>query len=155
MIETPRIVDTPAQQVAALHIATPREAMQRVMGPAIGEAMAAAKDQGLDPTGPWFAHHHAITTASFDFDVCVPVSAPIAASGRVRAWQRPALTVASTVYHGPYEGLGDAWHAFGEWLDANGHKTATDLYECYLVGPADSADPAAWRTELTRPIVAA
>ncbi len=63
--------------------------------------------------------------------------------------------MASTVYHGPYEGLGDAWHAFGEWLDANGHKTATDLYECYLVGPADSADPAAWRTELSRPIVAA
>lgn len=28
-----------------------------------------------------------------------------------------------------------AWHEFGEWVQANGYKTAGDLYECYLIGP--------------------
>lgn len=153
MIDTPQVVDVPAQQVAALHIETPRSAIQQVMGPGIGEAMAAAKAQGIGPTGPWFAHHRKMTSDVFDFDICVPVSAPVSAIGRVRAWERPALHMVRTVYHGPYEGLGDAWHAFGQWLEANGHKTAGDLYECYLVGPETSADPADWRTELSRPIV--
>ncbi len=93
------------------------------------------------------------TPESFDFDICVPVSAPATAVGRVKPWQRPALRVVRTVYHGPYEGLGGAWHEFGRWMEVNGYKTSGDLYECYLVGPESSSSPAEWRTELSRPLV--
>lgn len=154
MIETPRIVEMPAQQVALIPIQSPRSKMQEVMGPGIGEATAAARAQGIGPTGPCFAHHLKITPEAFDFEICVPVSAPVAATGRVRPWQRPPLRVARTVYQGPYEGLGDAWGEFGAWLQAQGYATATDLYECYLVGPESGHDPAAWRTELSRPLIA-
>jgi effector-binding domain-containing protein len=153
MIETPQIVQASAQWVATLHIETPRSKIQQVMGPGIGEVMAAVKAQGVGPTGPWFAHHHKMTPGTFIFDVCVPVSAPVTAIGRVRPGQRPALRMLRTVYRGPYEGLGGAWHEFGEWMKSNGHKTAVDLYECYLVGPESSSDPADWRTELCRPII--
>jgi effector-binding domain-containing protein len=153
MIEKPQIIETAAQLVATLHIETPRSEMQRVMGPGIGEAMAAAKAQGIGPTGPWFAHHHKMTPESFNFNICVPVSAPITPIGRVKSWQRPALKVLRTVYHGPYEGLGNAWHEFGEWVEAHGYKTASDLYECYLVGPESSPDSANWRTELSRAVI--
>jgi effector-binding domain-containing protein len=60
--------------------------------------------------------------------------------------------VARTVYHGPYEGLGDAWGEFLDWITANGHRPAPDLYECYLAGPESSANPADWRTELIKPL---
>jgi len=153
MIETPRVVETPAQLVATIHIETPRSEIQHVMGPGIAEAMAAAKAQNIGPTGPWFAHHLKVPQESFDFDICVPVSAPVTAVGRVKPWQRPALNVVRTVYHGPYEGLGGAWHEFAEWLEANGYKTTGDLYECYLVGPESSPNPAGWRTELSRPVI--
>ena len=153
MIETPQVVETSAQLVATLHIETPRSQMQHVMGPGIGEAMAAAKVQGIGPTGPWFTHHLKTTPEAFDFDICIPVSAPVRAVGRVRPGQRPALKVVRTVYHGPYEGLGKAWQEFGAWTSANGHKTAGDLYECYIVGPGSSPDPAHWRTELSRPLI--
>jgi effector-binding domain-containing protein len=53
----------------------------------------------------------------------------------------------------PYEGLGGAWHRFRGWMEANGHKTASDLYECYVVGPESSLDPANWRTKLSRPMI--
>lgn len=153
MIETPKVVETTAQLVATIHIETPRSKMQQVMGPGIGEVMSAVKAQGIGPTGPWFAHHLKMTPEAFDFDICVPVSAPVKAVGRVKPWQRPALNVACAVYHGPYEGLGGAWHEFAAWTEANGYKTAGDLYECYLVGPDSSPDPAHWRTELSRPVI--
>jgi effector-binding domain-containing protein len=153
MIETPQVLDIPAQLVAIVHIETPRSKMQHVMGPGIGEAMAAVQAQGIGPTGPWFAHHLKMTPAAFDFDICVPVSAPVTAVGRVKPGQRPALKVVRTIYQGPYEGLGGAWHEFAGWTQANGYKTAGDLYECYVVGPDSSPDPANWRTELSRPVM--
>jgi effector-binding domain-containing protein len=61
--------------------------------------------------------------------------------------------VARVVYRGPYEGLGAAWGEFDAWIAANGHKPGTDLWECYVAGPESSPDPAAWRTELNRPLV--
>ena len=155
MIETPQIVATAAQPVAALHIRTPRSEMRHVMGPGIREAVAAAQAQGVGPTGPWSAHHHEITAEHFDFDICVPVSAPVAAVGRVRPWTRPALDVVRSVYQGPYEGLGNAWQAFDEWIAANGVQTASDVYERYLVGPESTPDATQYRTELSRPLVLA
>jgi effector-binding domain-containing protein len=152
MIETPQVVEAPAQLIATLHIETPRSKMQHVMGPAMGEAMAAVKTQGIGPVGPWFAHHLKMTPEAFDFDICVPVSAPVTAVGRVKPGQRPAVKVVRTVYHGPYEGLGGAWREFAGWMEANGYKTAGDLYECYVVGPESTPDPANWRTELSRPV---
>jgi effector-binding domain-containing protein len=153
MIETPKLVDAPIQLVAIVHIQTPRSKMQQVMGPGIGEVMAAVKGQGIGPTGPWFAHHLKMTPDAFDFDICVPVSSPVSAVGRVKSWQRPAFKVVRTLYHGAYEGLGGAWHEFGKWTEANGYKTAGDLYECYMVGPETSPDSADWRTELSRPVI--
>ena len=153
MIETPKLIDTPVQLVAIVHIETPRSKMQQVMGPGIGEVMAAVKAQGIGPTGPWFAHHLKMTPDAFDFEICVPVSSPVSAVGRVKSWQRPALKVVCTLFHGPYEGLGGAWYEFGKWTEANGYKTAGDLYECYMVGPERSPDSANWRTELSRPVI--
>jgi effector-binding domain-containing protein len=153
VIETPQLVDAPMQLVAIVHIETPRTKMQQVMGPGIGEVMSAVKAQGIGPSGPWFAHHLKMTPDAFDFDICVPVSSPVSAVGRVKSWQRPALKVVRTLFHGPYEGLGAAWHEFSKWTEAKGYKTAGDLYECYMVGPETSVDSADWRTELSRPVI--
>jgi effector-binding domain-containing protein len=152
MIDTPQIVQTQARHVAALRIETPRTRIQEVMGPGIQEAMAAARAQGVGPAGPWFAHHLKITPEQFEFDICVPVTSPVTPIGRVRPAERPALRVARTVYRGPYEGLGAAWHEFDRWIQAAGHETSADMYECYLVGPESSQDPADWQTEFSRPI---
>ena len=153
MIEKPQVVETPTQLVAIVHIDTPRSKMHEVMAPGIGEAIAAVKAQGIGPTGPWFAHHLKMSSDAFNFDICVPVSAPVKSVGRVKPWERPELKVVRTVYHGPYEGLGKAWHEFGNWTEANGYKTTSDLYECYVVGPDSSLNPEDWRTELSRPLI--
>jgi hypothetical protein len=38
------------------------------------------------------------------------------------------------VYQGRYEGLGDAWQAFDDWIAANGVQVASELCERHLVG---------------------
>lgn len=40
-----------------------------------------------------------------------------------------------------------------DWIEANGHRPAPDLWERYVAGPESSPDPAAWRTELNRPLI--
>ena len=115
--------------------------------------MAAVQAQGIGPAGPWFTHHLTMSPGVFDFEISVPVTAPVAAVGRVRPGRFPAVRVARTIYTGPYEGLGAAWSEFKTWVADNGYVAAPDLFECYLAGPESSANPSDWRTELNQPLI--
>ena len=152
MIDTPQITTSPAQQTAVIHLTIPRAEIQQVMGPAIGEVFSALGAQGIAPAGPVFSHHLKMSPDVFDFEVGVPVSSPVKAAGRVVPSQLPAANVARTYYHGPYEGLGEAWGEFCHWLTANGHSTTPNLWEVYVSGPESSPDPTHWRTELNQPL---
>jgi effector-binding domain-containing protein len=154
MLDTPQIAQTTNQLTAVIRLTIPREEIRNVLGPGIAELMAAVAAQGIVPAGPWFTHHLRMDPATFDFEIGVPVPAPVAASGRVKAGHLPAKTVARTVYHGPYEGLGGAWGELDAWIAANGHTPGPDLWECYVVGPEANPDPANWRTQLNRPLSA-
>ena len=153
MIETPHIVQTSARLTAVIPLTIPKADIQAVMGPGVSELMATIAAQGVAPAGPWFTHHLKIDPEIWDFEISVPVASQVTAAGRVRPGVWPAMRVARTVYHGPYQGLGDGWGACMQWIAANGHTPAPDVWECYLVGPASEPDPANWRTELNRPLV--
>jgi effector-binding domain-containing protein len=153
MLDTPQIVQTAAQLAAVIRLTIPREEIRNVMGPGIGEVMAAVAAQGIGPAGPVFSYHLRMDPGIFDFEIGVPVTKPVTPVGRVQPGQLPATKVARTVYRGPYEGLGAAWGEFGAWITASGHKPAPDLWECYVSGPESSPDPANWRTELNRPLI--
>lgn len=153
MIDTPQIVQTTTQLTAFIHLIVTRAEMQEVFGPTIGELMSALAAQGIAPAGPVFTHHLRHPTDTFDFELSVAVSAPVTAAGRVQPGEWPAMRVARTVHHGPYEGLPEAWGEFMEWIEAKGHQPAADLWECYLTNPDSDPDPATCRTELNRPLI--
>ena len=153
MLDTPQIVQSTGQLMACIRLTISRAEIRNVMGPGLLEVMAAVAAQGMTPAGPWFTHQLRMNPEVFDFEICVPVAAPIVAVGRVTPGELPARKVARTVYHGPYEGLADAWGEFDAWIAANGHTPAEDLWECYVAGPESSSDPANWRTEFNRPLI--
>lgn len=153
MIDTPQITQSPAQLTAVIHLTIPREQIQEVMGAGITELMSTIAAQGIAPAGPWFTYHLRMDPEIFDFEISVPVTKPVTAAGRVRPGELRAAKVARTIYHGPYEGLGEAWGEFIDWIAANGHTAAPDLWECYIAGPESGPDPATWRTELNRPLL--
>lgn len=152
MLDNPHITRTATRLTAIIHLTIPKDEIRNVMEPGLGELMTTIAAQGVKPTGPWFDHHFTITPDQWDFEICVPVSAPVVAAGRVKPSQWPAMNVARTVYHGDYEGLADAWGEFMDWIAANGHTPASDQYQCYVTGPESSPDPADWRTELIKPL---
>jgi effector-binding domain-containing protein len=154
-LDKPTIVQSTAQQTAVIRLTIPREEIRTVMGPAHQELTAVLAAQGIIPAGPRFSHHLKMNPDIFDFEVGVPVLTPVSATGRVQPGQLPATTVARTVYHGPYEGLGSAWGEFSAWIEAEGHTPAPDLWECYITGPESSPDPATWSTEFNRPLTSA
>ena len=147
MIDPPEIVETAAQPMAYIHLTIPREDIRLVMDPGLSEIMGALVDQNIEPTGPWFTHHFRLVPEIFDFEICVPVDVPVKPVGRVQFGELPAMTVARTIYAGPYGGLGRAWQEFSEWIAANGHTPAEDMWECYVSSP-----PGKPRTQLNRPL---
>ena len=153
MIETPHLTHVDAQQIAVIHLTIPRAEIQAVMGPAIGEVMAAVQAQHVGPAGPFFSHHFRMQADVFDFEVGVPVFAPVTPTGRVHAGSLPAASVVRTVFHGDYSGLGSAWEELRTWATAQGHQAAPNLWEVYAKGPESDPDPATWRTELNQPLL--
>src|SRR5262249_47862574 len=147
-----QITESPARFAAVIRFQIPQSELPRVMGPAIDELLAAIQAQGLTPTGPLFNHYLSMDADLFDFEVGVPVSAPVAPTGRVKPAGWPAAKVARTTYHAPYEGFHDAWREFGELARARGLQPADGLWESYLVGPETTPDSTTWRTELNQPL---
>jgi effector-binding domain-containing protein len=152
MLDKPTIVQSKAQKAAVIHLTIPRNKIQEVMGPSYNELMSTLKEQGIEPTGPWFSHHFRMDPAVFDFEIGIPVAKDVAPAGRVKAGTLPAARVARTTYHGGYEGLGPAWGEFETWLKQEGHTAAADLWEIYAAGPETGPDASNYRTELNRPL---
>jgi effector-binding domain-containing protein len=153
MIDTPQIAESPSELTAIIRMTVPREEIRNVMGPGMSELLAAVSAQGIGPAGPLFSHHLRMDPKVFDFEIGVKVTQPVEPVGRVKGGQLPAATVARTVYHGPYEGLAEAWGEFEKWISANGHAAAADIWERYVKGPESDPDPANWCTELNHPLV--
>ena len=82
MLDTPQVMETADQLTTCISLVVLRAEIQAVMGPTIREVYALA-EQGLAPAGPWFTHHRRRPSDTFDFEVCVPDSTPVAAAGRV------------------------------------------------------------------------
>lgn len=152
MLETPYLTKVDAQQTAVIRLNIARDQIQSVMGPGIGELMAAVKAQGIGPTGPWFSHHFAMHPDTFDFEIGVPVSGPVTPVGRVQAGSLPSAKVARAVLHGNYTSLGNAWGELLKWVEGQGHNVHPELWEVYVKGPEADSDPASWRTELNKPL---
>jgi effector-binding domain-containing protein len=153
MIDTPHITQTVKQHTAVIRFKIPRSEIRAMMGPGRAELMDTVGAQGVTPTGPWFSHHFRMDPETFDFEIGVPVPAPISPSGRVQPGELRATRVARTIYRGSYDGLGDGWGEFMAWIEAEGLTPDDDLWERYVSGPESGPDPATWATELDRPLI--
>lgn len=150
MIDTPEFKETDPVKVATIALQIPKEEMHEHFPPAVHEILEATKAQDIDVVGPVVAHHFSVQRDIFDFEICVPVARPVEATGRVQPSTLPATKVVRTFYHGPYDGLPDAWAQFQEWLDEQDLSLGPDAYERYVDGPHNESDPEDWRTELAR-----
>lgn len=135
MIDTPKLVTTEHKLTAVIHLTIPRDQMPSHFGAAMKELLAALSAQGIAPEGAAFAYHLRMPPGMFDFELGFIVKATVAATGRVKASQLPAVRAARTIYRGPYEGLAAAWGEFNAWIETQNVQQAEALIERYVVGP--------------------
>ncbi len=153
MLSKPEITRIPRQPAAVIRLTIPRSEIRSVMGPGLRELHEVVEGQGIQITGPRYTHHFSQDPSRFDFEIGVPLAAPVLPTGRVQAGEISASRVLRTVYTGPYEKLGWAWGEFDRLAEEAGHATAGDLWEVYVSGPESGGDPEAYCTELYRPLL--
>lgn len=65
----------------------------------------------------------------------------------------PASELASVVHVGDHGTIDESYGRLGSWLGEHALVIGDDVHETYLVGPRDTADPSAWRTEIGWPVL--
>lgn len=72
--------------------------------------------------------------------------------GRVHPVRLPAAELAVTTHEGEHDGIDVTYGQLGTWVARNALTVAGPVRERYLVGPRDTDDRAAWRTEIGWPV---
>ncbi|MVA76266.1 MerR family transcriptional regulator [Auraticoccus sp. F435] len=72
--------------------------------------------------------------------------------GRVHPVTLPAVELAVATHVGEHHDIDVTYGEVGTWVVDNALAVAGPVRETYLVGPRDTADPSAWRTEIGWPV---
>jgi DNA-binding transcriptional MerR regulator/effector-binding domain-containing protein len=125
-------------------------------GRAMEELDAALTISGQRATGPpgGLYDNDLFTDERGRLVVYVPVAEP-PRSGRVEPLVIAPTELAVTVHHGAHTDIDVTYGALGMWVDQHALTIAGPVHETYLVGPRDTPDAAAWRTEIGWPISSA
>jgi DNA-binding transcriptional MerR regulator len=120
---------------------------------AMSELDRALKALGLSPAGPpgGLYGNELFTEERGAAAVYLPVADP-PALGRVEPFVIPAGELAVTVHRGPHDDIDVSYGALGTYVAAHALAVAGPVHEIYLVGPRDTEDSTAWRTEIGWPI---
>jgi DNA-binding transcriptional MerR regulator len=73
-------------------------------------------------------------------------------SGRVHPVTLPAVELAVTTHVGEHDDIDVTYGELGAWVVENALVVAGPVREAYVVGPRDTAEPSAWRTEIGWPV---
>ncbi len=144
----PEVVELPRQLVAGLRAEVDASTLGEFFGRAVAKAMAEVPKESI--TGPITEVVHHDDGEHFDVTIGFPVSTAPGGTGLDVA-ELPAGPALKEVHVGDYPGLRDAYARLEAALNERG-RTRQLSWEVYLTGPADSRDPAAWRTEVFVPL---
>ncbi|WP_282945561.1 MerR family transcriptional regulator [Cellulomonas endometrii] len=73
-------------------------------------------------------------------------------TGRVHPVTLPAVEMAVATHVGEHHDIDVTYGELGTWVVANALAVAGPVREIYVVGPRDTAEPSAWRTEIGWPV---
>ena len=87
----------------------------------------------------------------------VPIAEPIPpprSAREVSLGELPALQVAVLVHAGDYVSMAETYRTLGAWVAGHAEPSGERIREWYRVGPWDTQEAAAYRTEIAWPIMA-
>ena len=123
-----------------------------------GERLAAFLGAAeIEPSGPAGALYapEKLDDGQENLELFVPVAEPPYIPNAERdlsIGEVPAATVALLVHAGDYDSMGDTYRTLGAWIGRHAEPSGERIREWYVVGPADTPNPAQYRTEIAWPI---
>jgi DNA-binding transcriptional MerR regulator len=134
----------------AIHV---KDALPWYLG-ALGElkaVLAAQRVNAIGSAGGIFSNS-IFSHAQGDATVFIPCSDKVRAVGRVASRIVPAVELATIVHQGSHANIDVAYGALATYVTQHALAVEGPLREYYLVGPQETADASAWRTEIGWPI---
>ena len=130
-----------------------KDALSWYLG-ALGELRATLSGQHKTATGPaggifsnaLFSHARGEST------IFVPCEGTVRAIGRVTPLVVPAIELATLVHEGSHANIDLAYGSLATYVTQHALAVEGPLREYYLVGPQDTPEESAWRTEIGWPI---
>ena len=129
------------------------EALSWFLG-ALGElhaALAAQRITAAGPAGGIFASA-IFTQARGEATIFIPCDAAVRSIGRVVPFIVPAVELATLVHKGSHADIDLAYGSLATYVTRHELAVEGPLREYYLVGPHDTPEMSAWRTEIGWPI---
>ena len=123
-----------------------------LIGKTYGAIMQYLAELGEQPAGMPFTAYYNMDMQNLDIEIGFPVAHPLAGKGEIQASEFPGGKLASVIHIGPYDQLGAAYEALGQWVKAQGYEATGVTYELYYSGP--DTPPQEIRTEIIFPLKA-
>ena len=159
MSHEPQIQARAAQPYVAIRRTVTMDGISGAVDEAFPELFGWLAGNGIAVGGAPFIRYLVIDMAGeLQIELGVPVSAPVAGSGRIQPGVLPAGRYAVLRHTGPYDGLVASHAALQQWAAEHGvqfdtHDTAQGSawggrVEHYLTDPSQEPDPAKWETDV-------
>jgi effector-binding domain-containing protein len=145
------ITNQPAQPTLSIRTRAAVQDLPAAMGRCFGAIVTYVMSLGQQPVGPAYAGYFNMDMADLDVEIGFGLASPLPGQGDIAATWLPAGEVASTIYEGPYDGIGPAYEALTAWIQEQGRQPSGAAYEYYLNDPNLSNEPP--RTRIVFPLV--
>jgi DNA-binding transcriptional MerR regulator len=121
---------------------------------ALGELYATLRAQNVVPAGPsgGVFSNDLFTEERGQSTIFVPTQVPVRPVGRVRGAVVPGVELATILHSGPHTDIDRAYGSLASYVAEHALAIDGPIREYYLVGPHDTAEEPAWRTEIGWPI---
>lgn len=135
-----------------IRVTTTMNSISEDIGRIYGQIYSYLEHAGAQPAGVPFARYHEMSEHEIDLEAGVPVEESMPGNDQVKPSTLPGGPVAVVWYTGPYgEGMGLAYEAISQWIDANSYEPVAGPWEVYWTDPNETA-PEDYRTEIVWPI---
>lgn len=147
----PQMIHAAEQRTAVLRAEVPLGELRDFFGSAFGTVLAAARAQNAHLAGPPFALYRGMPRETIDVEAGFPITGDFHGPADVEASSLPDVQAYEAMHVGPYETLTRTYEAIQQRIRADGFTPADVMWEYYLSGPADQADPTSWLTRVVWP----
>lgn len=146
--------DLPPQDILAIHARVPETAVPgawRELAAELRQYLQRRREPSAQPVGAIFPDPFHDERA-VNMTVFIPGPASACGQGRIVREHLPGGLCATIRHQGPYTLLHRSYEHLAAWMQRHGHETTGAPREVYLVGPAETADPHGYETDVVWPI---